>query len=297
LGYGEIGKLYDSFFGNPSSEKDAINVGKSVVNNGIKVTLLSAYTDLKDLYALLEITDLKGDRLSGYINLWEDNNSYYLYNYGKTVYDSDAKTATLVARLHFKERLYLGSELALEINEIVATLFERDGTKVEQSIAGPWSIAFTVEKEALAKKLSTHVPDGSPFFKSIEVTSSPLSTTIWLYANDSEAKERERIGQLRGEQQVEEERQWQHERLRYFASFGNPYLTMEDGRTVELMLMDNGYWSALSSWYSAMGSGYDNSGTFVEVGTTFIEVYAEYFDSDSLRSITIFGEEYFFDAG
>jgi hypothetical protein len=95
-----------------------------------------------------------------------------------------------------------------------------------------------------------------------------------LYNNDSERRAAE---QWENEQYatVAEALEWVRVRAVYLDSFGAPYLTLDDGRTIELTL--NG-----SGWTS------DKYGT--EMGFD-----GEYFDIGSLRSLTILGETYYFE--
>jgi hypothetical protein len=266
---GRIGRIYDSFFSDPS-EKDAIEVGQSAVNNGIEVALLSAYTDGQKVYAMIELTDTTGNRLSDSIEVRNNSfdYSYYLLNLGTTVYDGDANKARLGVTLNLFSKVSLGDVIALKIDEIVSM-----ANGEEQSIAGPWSISFAVGKVITERSLYAPVPN-SPYYGSIEVSCSPLRTSVILYNNDSE---KEAAEQRENEQYatVDEALEWVKGRAAYIDSFGAPYLTLDDGRTIELMLGGSG-WSS-DKYSTAMG--FDG----------------EYFDIGSLRSLTILGEVYYFE--
>ena len=63
-----LGQVFNSLFNNPSAA-NIMDVGKTVENSGIEVTLISAYVDGDQIYAMLEMRDLQGSRLSADMRL------------------------------------------------------------------------------------------------------------------------------------------------------------------------------------------------------------------------------------
>ena len=63
-----LGQVFNSLFNNPSAS-NVMDVGQTVENSGIEVTLVSAYADGDQIYAMLEMRDLQGSRLSANMRL------------------------------------------------------------------------------------------------------------------------------------------------------------------------------------------------------------------------------------
>jgi len=70
----ELGHVFNSFFNNPNVD-DVMHVGKTVEVNGIEITLQYAYTDGNEVYAMLKLRDLQGNRISDNTRLVFDINS------------------------------------------------------------------------------------------------------------------------------------------------------------------------------------------------------------------------------
>ena len=70
----DFGDIFSSFFRNPAAA-NVMEVNFSVESNGIKVTVLHAYTDGNEVYAMLEMKDLQGNRLSEDMRLIFDMNT------------------------------------------------------------------------------------------------------------------------------------------------------------------------------------------------------------------------------
>ena len=58
----DFGQVFNSLFNNPDAA-NLMDVGQTVENNGIEVTLLYAYADGDQVYAMLEVRDLEGSRV------------------------------------------------------------------------------------------------------------------------------------------------------------------------------------------------------------------------------------------
>ena len=148
-------------------------------------------------------------------------------------------------------------EMAFEVSDdLSAYRLAVSGEQIENVVQGPWNMSFVIESE-LPEKTVTVIPGSSPYFTGIDVTCSPISTSIWFYSEEATGDGAPEII---------------HAMSAYYRGFGVPYLTLKDGSVIPL---------------EASGSIFDNAG-----GSADLE--SVYFDISKLKSITICGEEYFF---
>ena len=393
----DLGKIYNSFFNNPSTV-NKIEVGQSITNNGIEVTLLSAFTDGGRAHALLELKDLQGNRLSDSIKLLSSSRGYDVYT-GAAMYNEAENKATLALTMYIHDPVSLGDILNLNIDTILSgidyidsepldfdiavlavdrntisidewndfasggvkmpgtmgqtgdddlsniqllriggmeasipgidwavitniglvdgrvhiqykrteaynsdynigyfSLLDNSGTaisdffsirmaeysemafniggldladlklavsgnRVDNVVLGPWNMSFVVDQET-PKVSITAEPADSPYFSRIEVTCSPIATSIRLEMNE----------QADNETYYFEDVEYLNNISRYFASYGLPYLTLDDGTIVN---------------FEIYGLSFDITGGCGDYESA-------YFDVERLYSITICGEEYVF---
>ena len=176
------------------------------------------------------------------------------YNYGHFhLLDSEGNTVYS----YFDIGINGYREMAFEIpGGLSAYRMAFSGEKIENVVHGPWNMSFVIDSE-LPKQTITVTPAASLYFTEIDVTCSPISTSIWFYSEE-----------VMGEGALEAIRAMSD----YYAGFEAPYLTLTDGSVIPLEFS---------------GSAFDNAG-----GTADYE--SIYFDIGNLKSITICGEEYFF---
>lgn len=131
-----LGRIFDSFFNNQAAE-NRIEVGQSVEHNGIEITLLSAFTDGDIVYALVEIRDIEGKRLSETVRVLNNSftYSYHILNMGGTEYNDEENRVTLTLTLPLKQPVSIGEMFTLEIDEIVSGIMWVDSEVIDFDIA------------------------------------------------------------------------------------------------------------------------------------------------------------------
>ena len=300
----DLGRVFNSFFNNPSVDQ-RIDVGQTVIENGLEVTLLSAICDSNRAYVMLEIKDTEGQRLS------ESMIAVSLHRAGigleKVVYDDAENKATMILSMDLASGVSAGDVVRFEIDAIFSNFlgeleyvdfdFENNdnaawimyfcGNRYEHTILGPWQMSFTVNAQIPPKTISA-CPADSPFLAKLDIECSPIATTIsiishrsrevggdlidpkdvFLNAGDTEAIDA-------WNRYVEETDVYTLSMLDYIRSFGEPYLTLKDGSIISL--------SQVRSSHGADGGQAD--------------YFGDYFDIGDLYSVTFCGEVYVFDEG
>ena len=145
-------------------------------------------------------------------------------------------------------------------------------------IRGEWRIDFAVE-QAMQNRILIAYPEGSQAFARLEVTCSPVRTAIQMAAHGAVIDENGNwTRQLDGyddktdSEKLDIQSMLIEETIGYYLSFVKPYLTLYDGRQFALEHPNESFdWLGGSVWFQT-----------------------DYFDIESLRSITFCGEEYYF---
>ena len=299
----DLGKVFNSFFNNPSVVQ-RIDVGHTAVAGGLEVTLLSAICDSNRAYMMVEVKDIEGNRLSdSMITLSLNNNRIGVE---RVVYDDVEKKATMILSMELISGVsegdivhfgidaifsdFLGEleyvDFDFENNDQAAWLMYFNGNRYEHTIHGPWQMSFTVNAQIPPKTISV-TPTDSPYLAKLDIRCSPMATTISVYSHRSrevggdlidpgdvflDSRDTEAIDAWN--RYVEETDAYLFSMVDYIGSFGDPYLTLRDGSTITLSLINN---------FHGAGGGEDN-------------YYGDYFDIEELYSITFCGEEYVFDS-
>ena len=153
-------------------------------------------------------------------------------------------------------------------------------TEIDEVIHGSWRIPFTVEKAMEHRTLIVYLND-DPVFSKLEVECSPVKFDIRMtgqgvFINERgestrlvEGYDRDSGGRTSG---IEIQREYANEIVEYYQSFELPYLTLEDGSIITLEPGNN-----MFDWLG---------------GTVWCQT--DYYDIETIRSITFCGVEYFF---
>ena len=102
-GFGSLGNFYSSLFNNPDAE-GRIEIGQTVVSNGIELTLLSAFVDGHTAYLTIELRDLEGSRLTGSMRVLNEDFSKlvpHVLSVGPVIYYEAENKATMVVEAHY----------------------------------------------------------------------------------------------------------------------------------------------------------------------------------------------------
>ena len=113
----DFGQLFNSFFSNPAVS-EIISVDETTEQRGVEITLVSAYTDGNQLYAMLELKDLQGSRLSENMRLVFCNTYYHADVVTPVFYDEVTGIATVGVRVDFQVPVEVGGIANFNINAI-----------------------------------------------------------------------------------------------------------------------------------------------------------------------------------
>ena len=297
----DLGRIFNSFFNNPSVDQ-RIDVGHSVIESGLEVTLLSAICDSNRAYMMVEIKDTEGKRLS------DSMIAVSIHRAGigleKVVYDDVENKATMILSMDLASGVSEGDVVHFEIDAIFSNFqgeleyidfdFENNdhaawvmyfcGNRYEHTILGPWEMNFTVNAQIPPKTISVS-PTDSPYLAKLDIECSPMATIVSVISHRSRevggdlidpkdvflnAEDTEAIDAWN--RYIEEIDAYMFSMVDYIKSFGEPYLTLNDGSIISLALVGNSY-----------GAG-GGQATY----------FGDYFDIEELYSITFCGEEYIF---
>jgi len=151
---------------------------------------------------------------------------------------------------------------------------------IDDVIRGEWDIGYTFESnQAMQRRTMTAYPVSSPVFAMVEITCSPVMTSIsmtahgaYLDENNNWTRRVEGYDDKTDSEKLEAQSEYSQAIIEYYLSFGSPFLTLEDGSIVELVYPNEMFdWLGGSVWYQT-----------------------DYFDIENLRSITFCGEKYLF---
>jgi len=298
----DLGRIFNSFFNNPSVEQ-RIDVGHTAIEGGLEVTLLSAICDSNRAYMMVEIKDTEGKRLS------DSMIAVSLHRAGigleKVIFDDVENKATMILSMDIASRFSEGDVIHFEIDAIFSNFlgeleyidfdFENNdyaawimyfcGNRYEYTILGPWEMSFTVNAQIPPKSISVN-PADSPYLAKLDIECSQITTTINIITHRSRAVGGDLIDPKdvfldAGDTEaidawtryVEEIDAYMFSMTDYIGSFGEPYLTLNDGSIITL--------TGIGSSYGADGGQASYLG--------------DYFDIGDLYSITFCGEMYVFD--
>jgi len=149
---------------------------------------------------------------------------------------------------------------------------------VDDDIRGEWRLDFAVE-QAMQNRILIAYPEGSQAFARLEVTCSPVRTAIQMTAQGAVIDEDGNwTRQVDGyddkadSEKLDIQSMFIDKIIEYYLSFDKPHLTLIDGSTVALEHPNDSFdWLGGSVWFQT-----------------------DYFDIESLRSITFCGDEYYF---
>jgi len=149
---------------------------------------------------------------------------------------------------------------------------------IDDVIRGEWRIQFTVEK-AMDNRILIVYPDNDPVFSKLEVKCSPVMFSVSVTAHGAIIDENgywtrrvDGYDKKTDSEKLDIQQKYINEITEYFLSFELPYLTLDDGTRIILEPRNDSFdWLGGSSWCST-----------------------NYYDIETIRSITFCGEEYLF---
>lgn len=217
--------------------------------------MLAAYTDGDQVHMMLELKDLEGKRLSDGISVFHDD-SYDIYTIFTGAVEFDEAENRATAALTIWLAKPVEEGDLLSI-DIDAIL---SGSSMENAISGPWNLSFKVDTKASKKTLSAY-PADSPYYERFDIVCTPIYTEITVKTVSFTGDYEEFIDDA----------------LTYFCGFETPTLVLEDGSVVTL----------LTSAIMFEGGADEVNGS--------ADYESPYFEIDQLKSITVCGEEFYFD--
>ena len=277
----DFGNFYNSLFNNPDVEAK-FEIGQTSISDGIEITLLSAVVDRYQAYLTIEIRDTKGKRLSDSMSVLNEaltDGIHYIATSPVTYNEAENK-ATLALTVSYGYNIAELGTATFSIDTIDTT--QKNTVRTEPGsegvIRGSWKMSYAVEKSMQNRVLIAY-PDDSPVFSKIEVNCSPVMTGISFDAhgaiideNGFSTREIDGYDDLTSDEKTDIQMVYINEILEYFTSFERPFLTLDDGRIIACESPNDSFdWLGGSTWFPT-----------------------DYYDIETLHSITICGVEYFF---
>jgi hypothetical protein len=273
----DFGGFYNSLFNNPDVE-EKIEVGQTAVSNGLEITLLTAVVDRYQAYFTIEIKDTEGNRLSDSISVVNEYPADWQQAIftGPVTYNEAENKATLALTVLYGRNI---AELGTAPFSIDTILLGRgDELITDNNIQGSWRFEFAVG-QAMGNRVLIVYPEDDPVFSKLEVKCSPVMFSINMTAHGAIVNENgewtrqvEGYDEMTSSEKSDIQDKYINEIMEYFLSFERPYLTLDDGSRIVL--------EVYSDTFDWLG------------GSAFCPT--NYYDIETIRSITIFGEEYFF---
>ena len=132
----DFGGIYNSFFNNPAAD-NRIEVSQTAVSDGLEITLLTAFTDGNQAYALVELKDMVGGRLSDSVRVVSDyfKNRSYLVNTGTVVYYESENRALVTLVLSLGETVGVGDIIVFCIDYVLSGIGNIDNDVLSFDIA------------------------------------------------------------------------------------------------------------------------------------------------------------------
>jgi len=141
----DLGRLFNSLFNNPATEEYRIDVGQTEATGDLEITVVSAYVDGSKIYAMLEISDPVGNRLSDSMRIL-NNNLLGLFT-SAVSYDEVENKAALVVTLYMAGPVELGSQIDFSIDAILSGIEYISHQPIDFDIAAHICVGETVSME------------------------------------------------------------------------------------------------------------------------------------------------------
>ena len=155
-----------------------------------------------------------------------------------------------------------------DMSDLASLQLAVSGMSIKHIIRGPWELSFSVDKE-MPKKTIKAVPADSPFIIGIEITTSPMSTTIVMSLSD----QRQELTDMEDPEMIDYMMGYVQRVVDYVEGFPLPHLTLDDGSIIPLEI---------------------GAGCMYDIDTGWAEYVSAYFDIEKLHSITFCEQEYLF---
>ncbi|MCL2153657.1 MAG: hypothetical protein FWH57_12010 [Oscillospiraceae bacterium] len=290
----DFGSFYNSLFNNPdvkeridfynSNEKSVNGTSHTAASSGLEITLLSAVVDRNLAYLTIEIRDTEDARLSDSISVLNESmsdNIHYIAT-GPTTYNEAENKATLALTVLYGYNVADQGSASLSIDTILSginlSLDSMTADRTVTTINGLWVINYTVEK-SMDKRVLIAYPEDSPIIYKLEVTCTPVMFSFRITAhgvivdeNGDHTRLVEGYNDLTSDEKSDIQMEFIEEIMDFYRSFDDPFLTLDDGSIIYLEPKNDSFdWLGGSSW-----------------------CYTNYYDIETIKSITFCGEEYFF---
>jgi len=266
----DFGNFYNTLFNNPDVE-ERFEVSQTAFSNELEVTLLSAVVDRYQAYLTIEIKGTKSISLSDSMSVQNEALTDGIHSIitGSVVYNEAENKARLALTV-----LY-GNNIA----ELGIASFSADTLYIADNVfRGSWKISYTVEKAMEHRNLIAYLDD-DPILSKLEVTCSPVMCSIRMTAHGAIIDENgDWIRQVDGyNEKTDSEKsdiqlEYISEIMNYVLSFEPPHLTLTDGSIIILEIINDSF-----DWLG--GSFWNNT---------------NYYDIETIQSITFCGVKYFF---
>ena len=116
----DFGQIFNSFFNNQLAP--VMDVGKTLERGGIEITLTYAYSDGDQVYAMLEIRDLVGERLSDDMDLVFGNAEYHAHIFTPIIHDEESGRIMMGIRVDMwgRPELIIGDEISFVVDAVLS---------------------------------------------------------------------------------------------------------------------------------------------------------------------------------
>ena len=193
----DFGNIINSFFNNPATDS-VIVADKTIVNSGIEITLLSAYTDGTHVYAMIAMRDLEAERIGeNMLLLFGGANAGSHAVTTPIIYDQAQAMYLLGIELMniSPYEIKLGDYISFSIEYILFDVmhdakygedmlfylgdvyFNLLSSTVGEVLQGPWNFTFAITAKAESITFSAEIND-SQYFGRFYAEISHMVTTI-----------------------------------------------------------------------------------------------------------------------
>jgi hypothetical protein len=171
----DFGSFYNSLLNNPKVD-EKIEVGQTIVSNGLEVTLLSAVVDRYQAYMTIEIKDLEGSRLTGSIRVLNEAFSDGIHSIitGPVIFDEDENKATLALTLVYGRNIAELGTAAFSIDTVLTSVTREGNEFLDFDLAG-----YANDSESISLEEWHEAHQGGGWMGGLGWASDPDAASIW----------------------------------------------------------------------------------------------------------------------